>query len=41
MIVTTTMRAEGQSRTEAPGSLCNSHCVARSSSSQLGTAIFS
>ncbi|XP_074874611.1 adenylate cyclase type 10-like [Buteo buteo] len=29
VIVTTTMRAEGQSRTEAPGSLCNSHCVVR------------
>lgn len=43
MIVTTPMRAEGQSsRTEASGSLCSLHCAVRSSSSsQLGMAVFS
>ncbi|KAM9264318.1 adenylate cyclase type 10-like [Morus bassanus] len=42
VIVTTPVRAEGQSsRAEAPGSLCNSHCAVRSSSSsQLGRAAF-
>lgn len=42
VIVTTPVRAEGKSsRAEAPGSLCNSHCAVRSSSSShLGRAAF-
>ncbi|XP_049653417.1 adenylate cyclase type 10-like [Accipiter gentilis] len=39
MIVNTAMRAEGQSRTEAPGSLCNSHCVLEKAAAFLPSLI--